>query len=227
MRRNGALNDQLYDKLKEAILTNQLEFNIVYSETKLAASYAVSRTPIREALVRLSQEHYIDILPSRGFMLHKPDEEDLNVARHFRLAIEPYCARIIVSDLTSRRRAMLIGEMEELLHEQGKNADIAHHKSFWQLDLQFHNRIVSYLNNPYFNDLFASSYYHFSSLAVEDFFPKNRHIATLKEHAAIIDTLKSGDADLAQAAVCRHIEESINAILQNAQAQKRCAQDAR
>ncbi|MEA5068596.1 MAG: hypothetical protein VB067_06375, partial [Christensenellaceae bacterium] len=63
-------------------------------------------------------------------------------------------------------------------------------------------------NNPYFNDLFAASHYRFSPLAVEDFFLKNRHISTLKEHAAIIGAPKSG--------------------LQNARAQmKRCAQDAR
>lgn len=53
---------------------------IMHSETRPAASYGVSRTPIREALVRF-REHYTDILPSRGFMLHKPDEEGLGVAR--------------------------------------------------------------------------------------------------------------------------------------------------
>ena len=51
-----ALNTIAYDHLRKMIYASELEFNKVYSETKLAAELSISRTPIRDALNRLAQE---------------------------------------------------------------------------------------------------------------------------------------------------------------------------
>ena len=70
------LNTVAYEHLRGMIIASELEFNRIYSETKLAARLNISRTPIRDALNRLAQERYIDILPNRGFMLHTPTQAD-------------------------------------------------------------------------------------------------------------------------------------------------------
>ena len=75
-----ALNDVAYNYLRDMIYRFELEYNQIYSETKLAAQISVSRTPMRDALNRLAHERYIDILPNRGFMLHLPTESDITEA---------------------------------------------------------------------------------------------------------------------------------------------------
>ena len=86
------LNAVAYDHLRDLIYNGELEYGRIYSETKLAARLSISRTPIRDALNRLAQERYIDILPNRGFLLHKPTREDLIEACHVRMMVEGYCA---------------------------------------------------------------------------------------------------------------------------------------
>ena len=90
-----ALNTIAYEHLRRMIYGSELEFNKVYSETKLAAQLSISRTPIRDALNRLVQERYIDILPNRGFRLHTPTQGDIFEAFHVRMMIESYCAKIV------------------------------------------------------------------------------------------------------------------------------------
>lgn len=66
------LQEEAYTHIKEQILSGALREEQIYSETKIAAMIGISRTPVKDALVRLSQERLVDILPSRGFRLH-PD----------------------------------------------------------------------------------------------------------------------------------------------------------
>lgn len=208
-----ALNITAYKRLKHMILNSELEFNTLYSERKIADMLAISRTPVRDALVRLSQEHYIDVIPSKGFSLHKATEDELKDAMHFRLAVECYCARFIAqSGEISRREAA--ASLEKLLDLQRGVADRSHLKQFWQLDVQFHTYIVEYLNNPYFNSLYASINYLFTSLAADNFFSRKRHLTTLKEHGEMIQSMLAGDEEAACRIVKAHIEESSSIILQ-------------
>lgn len=217
MKPYEALNQQLYTKLREMVLTNQFEFDTIYSETRLAASLSVSRTPIRDALVRLSQEHYIDIIPSRGFMLHQPTKDDLCSARHFRMAIETYCARQLTSGTTKDEREAVVGRMADLLDEQRACADPSFFKVFWQLDVQFHKQMITLLETPFFDALYANAHYTFTSLSVENFFRDGRHLSTLDEHAAIVSALADQNTDLAVSAIAFHIEESTSALIANMQ----------
>ena len=215
MKEYKALNSAAYHHLKQMILNNDLEFNVTYSETKISAQLNIYRTPIRDALVRLSQEHYIDVIPSKGFMLHKPNADDLINAKHFRLAIECYCASLIASNPTSPEYAHIIEEMEKTLELQKTMATTDHLKSFWHLDTQFHTLLVSHLDNSYFDSLYSNCNFLFSSLPVKNFFTENRHTSTLNEHAVIIQALKDGLPDEASQAVLSHVNESTNVILQD------------
>ena len=209
-----ALNTATYHHLKNMILSGELEFYKLYSETQTAAMLNVSRTPVRDALVRLTQEHYIDVLPSKGFMLHKPNAEDLRNARHFRLAIEGYCAAIL-AEQSQEAGQSVIARMEEILQQQTAVADKAHSKTFWHLDTAFHTELVSWVQNDYFDSLYTNCNYLFTSLPVSNFFEEKRHKSTLQEHTEILHALKSGNSEQAREAVVHHIEESTRAILKD------------
>ena len=71
------LNEQAYEHLKKMITEDQLSYQEIYSETKLAKELGISRTPFRDAIHRLVQEGYIDIIPSKGFRLHQLTQQDV------------------------------------------------------------------------------------------------------------------------------------------------------
>lgn len=75
---------------KNSILSGELEPRVLYSETKLSAQIGISRTPMREALQSLSQDGYITIIPSKGFMIRQLNEKDMKDSIEIRCAIEGF-----------------------------------------------------------------------------------------------------------------------------------------
>ena len=65
------LNEQAYNYLQKLIMENHFSYQEVYSETKLSKELGISRTPMREALQCLSQDGYIDVIPSKGFRIRQ------------------------------------------------------------------------------------------------------------------------------------------------------------
>ena len=86
------LNEQAYEHLKKMITEDQLSYQEIYSETKLSRELGISRTPFRDAIHRLVQEGYIDIIPSKGFRLHQLTKKDVVETFQVRSALETYCA---------------------------------------------------------------------------------------------------------------------------------------
>lgn len=84
------LQEQAYDYLKELILSGEMIENEIYSETKLASEIGISRTPIRDALQRLSQDGFIDIIPSKGFRIHQITANEIVEIFQIRSAIEGF-----------------------------------------------------------------------------------------------------------------------------------------
>lgn len=217
------LNTLAYDHLKEMIYSGELSFNAIYSETKLAAQLSISRTPIRDALNRLSQERYIDILPNRGFKLHKPTEADIVEAYHVRLMIEGYCGASVARHFPRDPKAVsTISRMEDALERQHALVDDSAHYSlnrFWLDDLDFHKALLEYMNISALNLQYESFMHIFMPhYLVMDDAPDSagekvlaRHRTTLVEHYEIIEALKSHDGDRVQAAIRAHLDSGLKA----------------
>ena len=101
------LNEQAYQHLQKLILSNRLSYGQIYSETRLSRELGISRTPFRDAVHRLAQEGYIDIIPSNGFTLHQINVDDVNETLQIRSALESYCTLQIARECDSSRAQTL------------------------------------------------------------------------------------------------------------------------
>ncbi len=217
------LNTIAYEHIRRMIYDGELAFNRIYSETKLAAQLSISRTPVRDALNRLAQERYIDILPNRGFMLHSPTQADIIEAYHVRMMIEGYCAEIIARHYPDAKSRAVIDRMEDALVQQQRllKDDSAYSISqFWLDDLCFHKALLEYMN---ISSLFVQyeSFMHIfmPHHLIEDSDahkrqPRalDRHRSTLVEHAEITEALKSRDVNRVRAAIRAHLDSSLRAL---------------
>jgi len=76
----ASLSDQAYSQIEEMIVTMQLAPETPVSEAQLSAFLGIGRTPIREAIQRLSREHLVSIIPKRGIFI-----SDLNTQKQLRV----------------------------------------------------------------------------------------------------------------------------------------------
>jgi DNA-binding GntR family transcriptional regulator len=85
------LRDNVYESLRADILTCRLAPGDDMREQDLAERYAVSRQPVREALLRLEREHLVTVQPRQGYRVNPISLSDARDLLRFRLALEPAC----------------------------------------------------------------------------------------------------------------------------------------
>ncbi len=128
---------QAYATLREAIVRAELEPGRQLSENELAARLGVSRTPIREALVRLRDERLVEIVPQLGTFVTRISTPAVADAQFIREALE--CAAV-------RRAAELateddIAALEDVLRAQERARDTDDFDAFYVLDDAFHQAL--------------------------------------------------------------------------------------
>jgi len=201
------LQELAYMKMREKVLSRQFERGVIYSETKLAEEIGISRTPMRDALQRLCQEGYLDIIPSKGFMLHKLDADDLEETYHIRCAIEGYCMQMISGKASTKKGMNLLNKLEKLI---GKQAAVLERngssEAFSELDQQFHSTIVSFAGCAQFNDLFGSHTHRIYQFAVNSFEQEGRMDEAIQEHRQMLFAAKNGRSVEAYQATLYHMD---------------------
>lgn len=207
------LNIVAYDRLKSMIENKQLSSDCVYSEATFAKEFGISRTPIREALIRLSEERYIDILPNRGFKLHIPTQRDVLEAFHIRMALESYSASLLIENSSSHEAQQTIDELSYLLRKQEAmpaKLNYEQVEQFWQLDLQFHSCLIRYLDVPPFFRQFNIYMHFFSPMDRDEYIELNRNLSSIEEHYAILNGITELDKEKATAAIKYHLSQTHN-----------------
>ena len=138
------LVDDAYDGIKQRIRDNQMTPGSNVPEQELAESLGVSRTPVREALIRLESEGLVEVVPRHGVRVLPIKTEDMQEIYDILTAVEPFAARRLAeSDPGSEVLTGLqhtVEEMEAALDEQ----DL----SRWaNADEQFHRLLLDGLGN--------------------------------------------------------------------------------
>lgn len=215
------LQESAYNYIRDKVLAGQLQPNVLYSETRMAAELNISRTPMKDALVRLSQEKLIDILPSKGFRLHQMSGEDILQTYQARTAVEGFCAMQLARNRRTPAGADAIRRMEGILsamdqflqRESGGEDQMA---ALLEYDLQFHQALVDFSGNDELRQLFNSYHYRLYFFALEAFQTEGRLQMAREEHQAILKAFLDQDDPVgiqAYLAVMRHMEATRDIML--------------
>ena len=201
------LNEQAYEHLKKMITEDQLSYQEIYSETKPPRGVGIPPTPFRDAIHRLVQEGYIDIIPSKGFRLHQLTKQDVVETFQVRSALETYCAMEITRAYTSRRAKRLFRELHFNMEEMKEILETTQSiQDFCTYDFQCHVEIVRYLENRQFSDIFDTFMYRMQRLALMSLSHPGRMEDTYREHLAILETMEAGDTAHIYDITLRHMD---------------------
>ena len=221
MPKYTSIQETAYNYVRNKVLTGQLQPNVLYSETKMAAEIHISRTPMKDALVRLSQDRFIDIIPSKGFCLHKMSEEDIWHTYQARTAVEGFCAMQLAQHRDEADGQAAIRALEGCLTDVSRLlAEMSQKKvsleELLERDLQFHQALVDYVQNTELAQLFNTYHYRLYFFALESLRLDGRPEKAYQEHRKILDAILDPEDTLgihAYLAIVQHMESTRNIML--------------
>jgi DNA-binding GntR family transcriptional regulator len=193
--------DRVYSHIKEAVLDRRYEGGTLLTEGELADAVGVSRTPVREALLKLEVEGLIKLYPKKGALVLAVSAQEIADVVETRLLVEEFAVRKAVP-----ASARLIRRLEECLDEQRKRAVEGDLGAVSVSDRAFHAEIVRHAGNQILSKLYDQlrDRQLRMGIAVLEAHP-DRIAVNITEHAELLEVIRTGDADGAAACVRRHI----------------------
>jgi DNA-binding GntR family transcriptional regulator len=205
-QRHGTAQDLTYRWLKEHIAELPPDGGTFLTESEVAQAAGTSRTPVREALLRLEAEGFLQIVPKKGAFVPPISDAEVRAVMEARELIENWCVRRVVP--VGER---FLSELEELLTEQERLLDDP--VGFIERDRAFHRAIVRHAGNTVLAEFYESlrdRQVRMGLRAVVN--EQNRARTVLTEHAAIVAALHSGDTDTAESAITAHLTSKLEAL---------------
>ncbi|MBM7568845.1 GntR family transcriptional regulator [Paenibacillus sacheonensis] len=197
---NQSISEHVYAGLKKDILAGILQPGTRLIVMEIAGKYQISQAPVREALERLKQEGLITGIPNKGSVVSTITAKEIKDIFILREIIEGFAVRQSMPLLTEEDYGYLhgiIGEME-IANKQKEMLRIL------ELDMDFHAFFYKRCDNHAILELWN----HMRTKVMRFMAFSNRHYTTevLAEwHLLLIDALRSGDADAAEAAFIEHM----------------------
>ena len=140
-----SLSDQAYEQLEELIVTMKLAPGTPVSESQLSTMLGIGRTPIREAIQRLSHEHLVSIMPKRGIFI-----SDLNPQKQLRvLETRRELERLICKKAAKRCNLEERKQFERVAKDFKKAAKEKNEKLFLKVDKELNDLTIVASKNEY------------------------------------------------------------------------------
>jgi DNA-binding GntR family transcriptional regulator len=207
----STLSERVYQALKRDIIRGLYPSGEALGEKALAKMYRGSRTPVREAAVRLQQDNLLRIVPNRGYFVSSMTFGWLNEIYEFRAAVESACA-----ELAARKPAdpALLEKLAALAQTEYATNDFASYERFIQADTQFHIGIARLTRNPMLVRSVSDMRCHMERVMYAAIGIGYYGEAPVQEHEVIIQAIRNQDADLARKLMYDHILQSRGKVLQ-------------
>ena len=202
-----SLADQVFEHIERDILSGKYERGEIITESKLSAELGVSRTPIREALRRLEQEHLIEE-SGKGSIVIGISEKDLEDIFLIRKQLECLAASMAAKNHTDEQLAEL-KETLELQEFYVTKADTEHVK---YMDNKFHRILYKLTGSTVFYDTLVPQHRKIQKYRRASLQSKSIATESVLEHRRVYEAIASRDEDLAAKTVLEHIENAYNHI---------------
>jgi DNA-binding GntR family transcriptional regulator len=206
---SGSLSQRVYQSLREAILSMQYPPGTVIRKGAICEQLGVSRSPVSEALARLSSEGLVDIIPQSATKVSCFSMDEIREASFLRQALEVAAVEKVTLERTPKQLAALTRNirMQELLIE---DKDFV---GFYEADEEFHTMLMNFTGFNGVPQVLESVSLHLTRARMLVLPDEGRPKETVKEHRAILAAIKNQDVDAAREAMKSHIGQLIPRIL--------------
>jgi DNA-binding GntR family transcriptional regulator len=197
-------SDAIYATLREAILGGILPAGERLAELQLAAHFNRSRTPVREAIVRLESERLAERSARRGFVVGGISREEI---------LEVYAVREVIDGLAARLAAQgcLPAELDHLVwlnRRLRKAGDQRDYRLMVELNIEFHEGVARASRNGLLLQFTRQIHDWVRRFTDTTFSYRGRAAEAVKEHDALLDALARRDPDAAERIARAHMTKA-------------------
>jgi GntR family transcriptional regulator, rspAB operon transcriptional repressor len=206
--RRRPMRDQIYPLIRDLILTGQIAPGEALDEKAIAAQLAISRTPVREAVKKLSDEHLVDVVAQSGTRVAAVDAHEIEQAYLIRRALEMESAAHAAPRMTEAHAETLTDIL--LLHERA-----IEQKKFVKaiaIDDSFHRTIAQIADMPRLWHMVEISKAHLDRCRHMLLPRAGEASATLEQHRELIRALNTRNSDLARDAMRDHLDAAYRGV---------------
>ena len=203
-----SLAEQVFEHLENDILTGKYQRGENLTELKLVTDLGVSRTPVREALHRLEQEHIIEIT-SKGILILGVTEQDLKDIFAIRLRIEGLASAFAAQNMTEEQ----LDELKDTLELQEFYVGKQDPDRIKTMDSKFHQLIYRYCGSAVLNDTLLPLHKKVQKYRRASVENNSRAQQSAREHRAIFEAIAAKNTALAEQYTTEHIANAAKHIL--------------
>jgi DNA-binding GntR family transcriptional regulator len=204
-------SEEAYLRIRDRIVSLEMPPGSVVNEARLRENLNIGRTPIREALQRLARENLVKSVPHRGTFVTDVNITDLARITEVRVVLEAHAARLAAEKLASTDR----GAIEDLLAVVERRS-VTDQRELMQLDQKIHQLVYRATRNPFLE----ATLERYLNLSLRLWYlVLDREIRlreAVDEHVELLKAILSGDGDLAEQIMRRHVtgfEHEIRKVL--------------
>lgn len=211
--RQSGVGPQVYDAIAGAIVKLELKPGQFLSEKELALQLGISRTPVREALIKLRGKGLVEIYPQVGTRVARIDRDLVFESQFIREALECACAR----RATETRSAAEVAELRGIVRQQRQCARRDDFDAFYMLDERLHQRVADLSGHATVWDTIRSSKLYLDRVRRLSLPMPSLLDHLIGQHAEIVAGIADKDVAAAEDAVRRHTREVLRVVPQLAQ----------
>lgn len=214
--RAGRMGTRVFDILRQAIVQLRLRPGDLLSEADIARQLGVSRQPVREAFIKLSEIGLVEVRPQRGTYVMLISIRQVQNVRFIREAVEFAVVRKAASEATPATMHIL----RQLLEKQREAGEKSDHAEFLRLDEAFHQAIAELADCAYAwrtLENLKSQMDRVRYLSMADATPFDILVG---QHTAIVDSIERHAPDDAEAAMRAHLTEILKSLPRLAQSHR-------
>ncbi len=198
-----SLGDHIYGVLREAILDMKVYdegTDLRLDERALSDALKISRTPVREALVRLEQDGFVEVRPRKGvFVLRKSLSEIMEMITVW-AALESMAARLVTEQASDAD----IASLRAMAAAYDSDDASAHIEEYSEANIAFHQRILELSGCAMLASIADGLFLHMRAVRRKAMAEKDRSSRSVADHIGIIEALEARDADAAAREVREH-----------------------
>lgn len=203
-----SLADQVFDHLENDILSGKYQRGEVLTESKLCAEMGVSRTPIREALRRLEQEHIIEE-SGKGSVVIGINEKDLEDIFLIRKSLECMAASLAAKNRTDEQ----LKDLKEALEFQEFYLNKNDPEQIKLMDNRFHETLYKLSGSTTFYDTLVPLHKKIQKYRRASVENSSRAAASVAEHRKIYEAIESKNSAAAAKHASEHVENAYRHIM--------------
>ena len=200
--RGASASSMIYSDLRAELLSLERRPGEAISEAEIALSYGVSRTPVREAILKLSDEGLLEIFPQSGIIVSRIPVAALPEAILIRKALEETTARLAAERATSSQ----ILALRAILERQREAEAAGDSETFHQADEAFHASIAEIAGHPGIWKLIQQVKVHVDRYRRLTLPQRGRIAQVISEHEVVLTAIETHDAARAGLAMSHHLE---------------------